>query len=170
MPDARAYAIAAHGTQRYGRQPYVVHLDAVAEIVGSDQLLRDVAYLHDVVEDTPITAVEIFGEFGAEVSHAIRVLTDGSGGREERKLAANRRFAAVNPASRWGRAALIVKAADRLANIRACLATNDRRRLLMYQREHRDFREAVFRDGLCDQIWSELDNLLQGDPRGNRRP
>ena len=33
---ARAFAVQAHGDQRYGDEPYVVHLDEVAAIVRSD--------------------------------------------------------------------------------------------------------------------------------------
>ena len=47
--EARDYAIAAHGDQKYGEHPYVGHLDAVAEIVRPDgELAVAVAYLHDL--------------------------------------------------------------------------------------------------------------------------
>jgi (p)ppGpp synthase/HD superfamily hydrolase len=53
---ARAFAIKAHGEQRYGDQRYSFHLEAVAELLhpfGIDA--QTVGYLHDVVEDTPLT-------------------------------------------------------------------------------------------------------------------
>ncbi|GAD31443.1 HD domain protein [Photobacterium leiognathi lrivu.4.1] len=30
----------------------------------------------------------------------------------------------------------------------------------MYQAEHEAFKHAVYRPGLCDEIWDELDSLI----------
>ena len=43
-----------HGDQRYGSRPYHAHLDALAELVKEHgEEAQVLAYLHDVVEDTP---------------------------------------------------------------------------------------------------------------------
>ena len=57
--------------------------------------------------------------------------------------------------------ALIVKAADRLANIRqsACSCPGESK-LEMYRREHGEFTQAAFRKGLCDPIWDEMATIL----------
>ena len=46
--SARAFAVQAHGGQRYGEHPYVVHLDAVAEhLIPYGELAISLGYLHD---------------------------------------------------------------------------------------------------------------------------
>jgi guanosine-3',5'-bis(diphosphate) 3'-pyrophosphohydrolase len=55
---------------------------------------------------------------------------------------------------------LVVKAADRLANVRACLGDHKRSMWEFYCSEHPVFRTAAYRAGLCDSLWSELDLAL----------
>ena len=53
----RSFAIAAHGDQRYGDQPYAVHLDRVAGLLaehGHAEVVP-VGFLHDVLEDTEVS-------------------------------------------------------------------------------------------------------------------
>ncbi len=166
---AKAFAIAAHGDQRYGEHAYRVHLAAVGEIVetfaqASDdaqaELLGIVAWLHDVLEDTAIDAAALRDRFGEVITIAVDLVSDPPGDtRRVRKVALHRRLAAVDVDDRAGRAALIVKAADRLANANASVKSS-KRLLAMYSAEHSEFRAAVFRPGLCDSIWSEIDRLL----------
>ena len=57
IEEARNFAIKAHGHQKYGDSPYVVHLDAVAGTLerfghAGDTNLIAAAYLHDTLEDT----------------------------------------------------------------------------------------------------------------------
>lgn len=159
-PDPRAFAQQAHGAQTYGEQPYVVHLDAVAELVGADAQLQAVAYLHDVLEDTDVTAEMLAERFGPVVTAAVELLTDPHAPtRAQRKALLHTRLHAASSSDASGRAALVVKAADRLANVRACVATGDRR-LDAYRREHPAFRSAAHRAGLCDALWAELDEHL----------
>ena len=49
----------------------------------------------------------------------------------------------------------MVKAADRLANIKASLETNQKK-LNLYLEEHEQFYAAAFRPGLCDPLWEEI--------------
>ena len=55
---AKAFAIKAHGEQRYGDLLYAAHLAAVEEVLlrfgFRDEALLNAAWLHDVVEDTEI--------------------------------------------------------------------------------------------------------------------
>jgi (p)ppGpp synthase/HD superfamily hydrolase len=155
---ARQFAIARHGDQRYGELPYWVHLDRVAAIArdyGDDATV--IAYLHDVVEDTATTLDEIAAEFGSFVSRCVHVVTDEPGAsRRERKTLTYRKMAEVDGELEI---ALVVKAADRLANLRACRAEGNARLLAVYRSEHPIFREAVFRPYLCDPIWQEIELL-----------
>lgn len=161
--DPREWAAVRHGDQRYGTRPYLDHLDDVAELVrdrGSEAVT--VAYLHDVVEDTGAGLDDIDAAFGPEIARWVGLVTDPEGeNRRVRKARAYARMEACGPED-W--TALHVKAADRLANVRACLRDGRTRLLAMYRQEHRAFREAVHRPGLATELWEELDALLAPDP------
>ena len=158
---ARAFSLAAHGEQRYGDQPYSVHIDAVAALAATaapaGHAAQVIAYLHDVAEDTAVALTDIAANFGPDVAACVALLTDGQGTRAERKAASHRKLAATPDAYRI---ALLVKTADRLANVRACVAADRRDKLAIYAAEHNAFRHAAHRAGLRDALWSELDELL----------
>lgn len=94
---ARGYAIAAHDgigqTRKYTGAPYHTHVIAVAEIVntvpGATPEMVAAAYLHDTVEDTPVTIEDIRNEFGGVVASYVGYLTnvkDYSINRAQRKV------------------------------------------------------------------------------------
>lgn len=156
--QARAFALAAHGAQQYGDQPYSHHLDAVAALVEpyGDEAAA-VAYLHDTVEDTAATLAEIEHCFGPHVSACVALLTDEPGAsRKERKAKTYAKLAAQGSLE----LALLVKAADRLANVRACIANYKLDLLQIYRSEQAALRKAAYRPNLCEPFWAELDALL----------
>lgn len=159
VADARAFAIAAHGDQAYGAYPYVHHLDAVAAILAPyGTTAQVIGYLHDTIEDTAVTRDEVEARFGAHVAECVAILTDEPGpNRKTRKQLTYAKMARVDAAHAL---ALVAKVADRLANVRACIASGNTGLLAMYRDEHAMFRPAVFRAGLCDALWDELDGLL----------
>lgn len=165
MTDPRAFAITAHSGQTYGDAPYSVHLEAVVVIVATvdpSYRAKAVAYLHDVLEDTEADVLDIADLFGHTIASAVSLVTDPEGypNRKTRKSKLHKSLAALDPATESHRLALLVKAADRLANVRA--STGDApSKLRMYQKEHKAFRPACYRPGLCDAIWAELDSLLE---------
>ncbi len=165
VQTAREVATRAHGDQHYGAHPYHVHLDAVAELAGEfGETARVVAYLHDVVEDTPVELAELESQFGKLVADCVAILTDESGeNRRERKEKTYRKMAGVSGDLEL---ALIVKAADRLANMRACVAGDNADKLAMYKEEHEAFREAAYRPGLCDELWHEIDRIYTSAQHG----
>lgn len=123
---ARRFAIEAHGEQRYGEHPYAVHLEAVAEVVRGIarppdvEWLVAVAYLHDVLEDTDATEQELRLQFGDVVADAVVFVTDPEAPtRRERKALLHARLIMLNERDPAAWAALIVKTADRMANLRA---------------------------------------------------
>ena len=64
--------------RKYTDEPYIVHPARVAELVASvtdDENMLCAAWLHDVVEDTPVTLAQIHEEFGADVAELVRGLT-----------------------------------------------------------------------------------------------
>jgi (p)ppGpp synthase/HD superfamily hydrolase len=157
--EARAFAIKAHADQQYGARPYSYHLDQVAALAqpyGEEAVA--IAYLHDTVEDTHVTTGEIESRFGTRIAACVALLTDEDGSnRKERKEKTYKKLAAVSGPNEI---ALLVKAADRLANVRACVKDRNQKLWLLYQSEQTTFRAAAFRPGQCDALWSELDILL----------
>ena len=95
---ARAFAIEAHGTQRYGDRPYAAHLDAVADLLGPFSVdAKVVGYLHDVVEDTPVPVDRVRESFGELIASCVELVTDQPGtNRRERKAATNAKLANVS--------------------------------------------------------------------------
>lgn len=155
----RDFAIQAHGDQMYGERPYSYHLDAVAVIAGQyGETAKTVAYLHDTVEDTSVTLDEVRAKFGDLVADCLGLLTDEPGAnRKERKAKTYAKLAQVHGELEL---ALIVKVADRLANVRACIEDGNQRLLEVYRSEHPTFRQAAYRLGLCDELWVELDKAF----------
>lgn len=93
---ARAFAIVAHEAceqkRKYSGEPYWYHPERVAASVrqhGMNEKCISAAWLHDVVEDTPITLETIALVFGLEVAQLVQELTkisrSGDGNRETRK-------------------------------------------------------------------------------------
>jgi len=157
--EARAFAIAAHGDQRYGERPYSFHLDAVAELAapyGEEAVV--IAYLHDTAEDTQATILEIEGRFGPKVAACVSLLTDESGAnRKERKSKTYAKLAGVQGPNEI---ALLVKAADRLANVRACVQDGKKSLWQLYKSEQAAFKSSAYRSGQCEPLWAELESLL----------
>jgi (p)ppGpp synthase/HD superfamily hydrolase len=156
---AREFALSAHGSQRYGDHPYAYHLDAVATLLAPyGEVAQTIGYLHDVAEDTTVGVDAIQQNFGRHVADCVRLVTDEPGvNRAARKLLTNTKLAKVD-----GDAciALIVKAADRLANLRESARGGAGSKLEMYRREHPAFKAAAYRPGLCDEMWSEMDRII----------
>ena len=159
LARARAFALQCHGNQRYGDQPYSVHLDAVAAILAPyGEEAQTIGFLHDVLEDTPAAPEALRKEFGDHVLACVLLVTDQPGAdRNERKVRTNAKLAAVEGASR---VALIAKAADRVANLRESARDPVHGKLEMYRHEHAEFRQAAFRPGLCDPLWAEMDRIF----------
>lgn len=162
LTHARSFAIAAHGDQMYGDQPYVFHLDAVVGLLAPFGDQAQVAgYLHDVVEDTDVPLQKVREEFGDRIADCVALVTDEKGvNRKERKARTNAKLSAVTSDKEM---ALIVKAADRLANLQMSVRGGTGSKLEMYRSEHSAFRLAAYRPGLCDELWQEMDRIL-GDP------
>lgn len=69
---------AHHGQVDQSGQPYIFHPYHLAEQM-DDEISVCVALLHDVVEDTDITAEELAREFPVEVTDALKLLTHEEG-------------------------------------------------------------------------------------------
>lgn len=160
VQQARAYAIQAHGAQMYGDKPYVFHLDQVSALLkdyGDDAQV--VGYLHDTVEDTAVSEVDVAQVFGQFIADCVGLVSDLPGpNRKSRKAKTYARLAKVSGEKQL---ALVVKAADRLANVRMCIQENNHKLLNVYRQEQPVFFRAAYRPGLCEDFWRELQQLLQ---------
>lgn len=81
LSAAALFAARAHRGQvrKYTGLPYIHHPFAVARLVreaGCPEAMVIAALLHDVVEDTPVTAAGVKAEFGAEVGDLVLALTN----------------------------------------------------------------------------------------------
>lgn len=78
---ARLLAEQAHAGQKYGERPYIVHpADVAARVADHGPNAVMAAWLHDVVEDTPITLDDLRREgFPDHVVEAVDAVTRRSG-------------------------------------------------------------------------------------------
>ncbi|EDW58565.1 guanosine-3',5'-bis(diphosphate) 3'-pyrophosphohydrolase MESH1 [Drosophila virilis] len=114
------FAAQKHSKQRRkdpDSTPYVNHLINVSTILAEagirDEGVLMAAVLHDVVEDTDTTFVDLEDLFGVDVSSLVRELTDDKTlAKEERKRLQ------IENAARSTRRARFIKLADKLDNLR----------------------------------------------------
>lgn len=125
LDKAIIFAVKAHaGTERRGKGfPYIVHPMEAMEIVATitpDQELLAAAALHDVVEDTDVTADDIRREFGERIANLVVAESDVfvEGVSEEDSWHA-RKQAAIDRLAKAPHDAKIVAMGDKLSNMRA---------------------------------------------------
>lgn len=125
LDRAIIFAVKAHaGTERRGKGfPYIVHPMEAMEIVATitpDQELLAAAALHDVVEDTDVSADELRREFGDRIAALVVAESDvfEDGVSEEDSWHA-RKKAAIDRLARAPYEAKIVAMGDKLSNMRA---------------------------------------------------
>ena len=125
LDRAIIFAVKAHaGTERRGKGfPYIVHPMEAMEIVATitpDQELLAAAALHDVVEDTEISADEIRREFGDRIAALVVAESDVFvEGVSEEDSWPDRKQAAMDRLAAAPRDAKIVAMGDKLSNMRA---------------------------------------------------
>lgn len=119
--DAKAFAAQAHGEihhlRKYTLEPYICHPAAVAKLVRSVPHTPEMlaaAWLHDTVEDTPVTLEVIRVRFGESVAALVEMLTDISqpsdGNRKKRKAMDRAHTAQASPEAKT------IKLADLIDN------------------------------------------------------
>lgn len=124
--NALAFAAKKHeGQFRIGGLPYITHPVAVAEIVkekGGDTDAVITALFHDLLEDTDATEEEILSLGNKKILHSVKLLT------KQRNYVMKNYVEGI----RKDAAAFLVKAADRLHNLRSavCADTEFKRRYI----------------------------------------
>ncbi|MFN8121202.1 MAG: peptide deformylase [Thermoleophilia bacterium] len=162
---AATLARIAHAGQRYNEDPYTAHLEEVVAVLGEhgvdDPQIVAAAWLHDVVEDTPVEAEAVAEEFGARVGAIVSAVSvpDWDDGEAARRDSWTR--IAATPA------AVVVKLGDRIANVR-----RGGTKALKYPGQQATFRELLgpadpggFTDEVA-RLWDTLEAELARLPRG----
>lgn len=119
--EALDFAAQRHSAQRRkgpDAAPYVNHLIEVATLVANVAQVDDVevlmaAVLHDVLEDTPTTSVEVSERFGSRVCRLVEALSDDKSLPRRR-----RREIALQELPQMEALVKVVKLADLTSNIK----------------------------------------------------
>jgi GTP diphosphokinase / guanosine-3',5'-bis(diphosphate) 3'-diphosphatase len=139
--SALLFAAHAHRDQRRkGKgEPYINHLIEVAGLLAGIGGVEDVgvltaAVLHDVIEDTPVTASEVEAAFGPRVRELVEAVTDDNRlPKAERKRLQVEHMRDAEPEVRW------IKLADHCSNVASLPADWSRSR----RREYLDWSAQV---------------------------
>lgn len=165
---ARAFAYAAHLGQAYGEANYITHLDHAVDVLRRFGIhtaryeIYQATYLHDTIEDTAATYEDLYAVFGPEVATLVAAVSDRPG--KNRKEKHERTYPFIRAA---GEDAVIVKLADRIANVETSARGPNRGKLAMYRREHKDFRAALWspeQSAGAQAMWKHLDLVLGHKP------
>ncbi|MBQ7369053.1 MAG: bifunctional (p)ppGpp synthetase/guanosine-3',5'-bis(diphosphate) 3'-pyrophosphohydrolase [Clostridia bacterium] len=157
------FAQTAHaGQKRASGEPYFIHPCAVANILidlGLDEATVAAALLHDVIEDTPVTAEEIETAFGKEVL----ALVDGVTKLEKivfksQEDADAENFRKIFVAMAKDVRVIIIKLADRLHNMRSLNFLSHERQQRMASETLDIYAPLAGRLGIS-QIKCELEDL-----------
>lgn len=165
MTKAFVRAVAVHKEQIYGiDKPYTYHLKQVVnEVTGHKDLIPanvtyaqmvQAAWLHDAVEDTPLTVEEVEEEFGPIIADLVERVTNKPG--KNRK----ERHANTYPRLVESEGAVFLKMCDRLANLKACKQPGNKNLIGMYRKEHKAFK-AIFGPVAPPSMMQELETLIK---------
>ena len=147
---AKKFATEAHASidqrRRYTNEPYIVHPAEVVAILTnfSDKPPTDTmiaaAWLHDVVEDTPVSLAQIREQFGPRIAELVDQLTEVSkpedGCRAVRKAMDRAHTALASPEAKS------IKLADVISNT-ARIADQDPKFAAVYMREKRELLKVL---------------------------
>jgi hypothetical protein len=177
MKSAWALADRFHEGQMYGAHPYQHHL--AQTVINTQTYFPDdfelpiAAILHDILEDTKATVVDLQSAGIPEIVIALVQAVTNQPGTNRRK----KREATLPVIVRAGPQAIALKCCDRLANVDACWSSRNAILLRMYFDEYQTPLFDGFRDGLraaafksgphlegLDKIWLDLDRLHGREP------
>ena len=149
---AREYAVYLHRDQRYGEEPYEVHLDETVAVLREfgyydhDDIIA--GYLHDTVEDCNVSLADIEARFGTTVTRIVNAAT-GIGPNRKARVAM-----VLSNLRAYPRAAP-VKTADRIVNMRNARGT---KLGIMYARELPEFLEVI-EGSVSSEMFNSLKDL-----------
>lgn len=172
LESVTGFAEKAHEGQTYGEGvPYLKHLRDVVQVLDrfgfrrsgafldprnrSDRLVAG-GWLHDTLEDTETAYEDLRDHFGCEIAHLVEGVTNAAG--RNRKERSRKTY----PKIRRSVESVILKLADRIANVESCRATTQSSLLQMYKKEWPAFRATLYRANECEEMWKTLTRLLEG--------
>jgi len=161
---AKRFAALVHHGQRYGTHDYTYHLEQVEMVLNRfgfrDKGFMIAAWLHDTIEDTEISYDKIKFGFGEEIADIVYAVTNEMG-RNRRE-----RYAKTYPKIKANKDALIIKLADRIANIEFSKGSNTSY-VAMYKKEWPTFEaelhDPVEEDKRILKMWQYLEALFEDD-------
>ena len=145
---AQALATQAHKEQKYGVQPYMAHIEDVVRRVKqitTDPEIIAAAYLHDTIEDTPVTYSYIEQHFGQNVANMVWAVTGIGANRAEKMADAIAKIARTPGAD-------FVKSADRLSNAAASKAERKLKLYNRYKDEHTNLSPVLGNNALAKEL------------------
>jgi (p)ppGpp synthase/HD superfamily hydrolase len=157
--EAEQVATLAHKGQTYDIFPYVHHVRDVVNILirfGYVGKYLCGAWLHDTIEDTTITYNKVKRVFGEEFAELVLAVTDPCDVRSRKE-----KKAIVYPRIKANPDALIVKLADRIANVEHGIRMGNKDKTKMYRDEYPEFRSTLKVEGHADTMWDHLDALFE---------
>lgn len=163
IKQAMYYARDAHSTQTYDEFPYFKHLENTYNVLIEHGFTEDnpedlpilvAAWLHDTLEDTATSYSDLKKMFGVEVAEIVFCVTD--------ELARNRkeRKQKTFPKIRSNSKAIIIKVADRIANVKYGKEKGNTSFIEMYRKEFDDFQRELRIYRHIDEMWTQLNDLL----------
>lgn len=155
MDDALALVSDAYQTRlrRSGRSAQ--HPILVGLLLAADGQLSSVVVtglLHDVLEDTEVSAGELHDRFGDEISRSVQALTQDPSIAKYR----SRKAALRTQVLAGGRRVAAVSIVDKLATLRGRAKRPAGRRLLHYRASLEEIEHRYGRSGLSEQLRFEL--------------
>jgi len=162
---ARSTATNAHHNQKYGFHPYVKHCYHVVSIIRKFNFnlpeAEAVGFLHDVIEDCDQSYHNLILRcFGKDIyDNIIRVTNVGENRKEKlENLITNAKYQYIPT---------IVKCADRIANITACINDNKTKLLNTYLSEHTEFMKLnCFDDFELETMFKYLEKIVSNAQNG----
>ncbi|MCR4327763.1 MAG: HD domain-containing protein [Nanoarchaeota archaeon] len=162
IEKAREFAKEKHKgqTRKFAGEPYFSHLENVSKIVKecapkeSKEEMIAIAFLHDILENTPTTEEELEKNFGKKIASIVRELTTdkiesekiGKGEYLAKKLSNNRKVSDNT---------LLIKLADRLDNV-SDLHNGKNDFVKAYAKETKHIIDAIEKEREINKIHKEL--------------
>ena len=167
----RAAAFAAHKHRNQRRKdadasPYINHPIALANVLANEAAISDgtvlaAALLHDTIEDTDTTRIELESEFGLTIAAIVAEVTD-----DKSLPKAERKRLQVEHAAHISNSAKLVKLADKICNLRDVANSPPADWAVDRKRDYFDWSRAVVdrMRGTHEALEAIFDSAYRGRP------
>ena len=149
-----------HSGQKYGDCAYTAHLVKVEEVtrryfddtnnIGRDLIIG--AWLHDIIEDTDTSYVDVKDMFGKDIAELVYAVTNELGRNRQEKARKTYPKIKKHPYATY------LKLADRIANIE-CSQKTDQKFKEMYKNERELLKKYLYVPNVAEKVWTDLITL-----------